>query len=182
MEGAAIYDSIPSSSGHSIHRSIQTEFIRESVPWAYFDGAADLNGRCGAGLVIHITPEKSFRASIGLGQGTNNFAELKALHHLLCWLSLKQLRQVQIFGDSKNVVNWFNRTQHFRNYFLLPLLNEILHIKSFFNEIIVCHIYRERNQEADNLSKTGVQQDLGTWSVTEMDKGVINPIDQPVFG
>eukprot|EP00253_Pinus_taeda_P029586 PITA_29586 len=182
VEGATIYDNIPSSSGHSIHRSIKTKFIRESVPWAYFDGVADLNGRCGAGLVIHITPKKSFHASIGLGQGTNNFTELKALHHLLCWLSLKQLRQVQIFGDSKNVVNWFNKTQHCRNYILLPLLNEILHIKSFFNEITICHIYRERNQEADNLSKTGVQQDLGIWSVTEMNKGVINPIDQPVFG
>lgn len=89
MEGATIYNNIPSSYGQSIHRSIQTKFIRESVLWAYFDGAADLNGRRRAGLVIHITHEKYFRASIGLGQGTNNFAELKALHHLLCWLSLK---------------------------------------------------------------------------------------------
>ena len=133
-------------------------------------------------MVIHETFEKSFRASVGLGQGTNNFAELKSLHHLLCWLSLKQMRQVQIFGDSKNAVNWFNRTQQCRNYILLPLLTEILNIKSYFHDITVCHIYRERNQEADTLSKAGVQQALGTWSVTEMDKGVIIPMDQPLFG
>jgi len=89
VEGATIYDSIPTLVGPSQSRTIQPEFIRESVPSAYFDGASDINGRCGAGLVIHLSPGKSLRASVGLGQGSNNFAELKALHHLLCYLTLR---------------------------------------------------------------------------------------------
>lgn len=43
------------------------------MPWAYFDGASDINGRCGAGLIIHLSEEKIVKASVGLGQGSNNF-------------------------------------------------------------------------------------------------------------
>ena len=182
MEGATIFDSIPPPSGPGPPRNIQPEVIRDSVPWAFFDGASDINGRCGAGLVIHLSTSKSLRASVGLGQGTKNFAELKALHSLLCWLISRQMRMIQIFGDSKNIVNWFNRTQQCRNYILLPFLKEIYRIKCFFTEITVCHIYKERNQDTDRLSKEGSIQAMGTWIVTEMENRVFHPLEQPVFG
>lgn len=119
------------------------------MPWAYFDGASDINGRCGAGLIIHLSEEKIVKASVGLGQGSNNFVELKALHFLFCWLILRNVREVQIFGDSMNTVKWFNGTQQCRNFILLPLLKEALRLKCRFSEFSLCHIYRERNSEAD---------------------------------
>ena len=180
-EGVAIFDSIPTPSGLGSSRNIQPEAINESIPWAFFDGASDLNGSFGAGLVIHLSLAISLRASVGLGQGSNNFAELKALHFLLCWLISKNLRQIQIFGDSRNVVNWFNGTQQCRNYILLPLLKEIRRLKCFFSEISVCHIYSARNQEADRLSKEGVQQDLGSWTVTKMVNGAVHAREQSSF-
>ena len=153
-EGAAIYDNIPTPSGSNSSRNIQPEVINESIPWDFFDGAFGVNGLCGAGLIIHLSPDNSLCASEGLGQGSNNFAELKALHFLLCWLISNHMRQIQIFGDSRNVVNWFNGTQQCKNYILLPLLKEICRLKCFFYEISVVHIYRERNQEAiDYLKK-----------------------------
>ena len=91
------------------------------------------------------------------------------------------MRQIQIFGDSRNVVNWFNGTQQCRNFILLPLLKEIRRLKCFFSEISIVHIYRERNQEADRFSKEGAQLDMGTWTVTEMLDGTVHAREQPSF-
>ncbi len=74
VEGAVIYDSIPVLQASPTTRAIRQEYIRYSIPWAYFDEAFDINGRCGAGLIIHLSKEKIVKASIGLGQGSNNFA------------------------------------------------------------------------------------------------------------
>ena len=180
-EGVAIFDSIPTPPDKGPVRIIQPEIINVSLPWAYFDGASDVNDICGAGLVINLSAENSFRASVGLGQGSNNFAELKALHLLLCWLISKQIFQIQIFGDSRNVVNWFNGTHQCRHFLLLPLLQEIRRLKSFFTQISVVHIYRERNQQADILSKEGLQLALGSWAVVEVVNGTVQPHEQPLF-
>jgi len=83
-EGVAIYESIPSPSSSQRTRPVQIEEIKGSIPWAYLGGASDMNKKCGAGLVIHFPSGILLKASIGLGTRTNNFAELKALHFLLC--------------------------------------------------------------------------------------------------
>ena len=55
-----------------------------------------------------------------------------------------------------------------RNFLLTPFLAEIIRLKSCFSELKICHIYRERNKEADNLSKKGTEQILGEWLVEEV--------------
>ena len=80
-----------------------------------------------------------------------------------------------------NVVKWFNGSQRCNNYILLPLLEEINRLKLLFTEIYVFHIYRERNHDADRLSKEGVEKDLGSWIVVELVDGLIQAIDHPVF-
>eukprot|EP00253_Pinus_taeda_P026324 PITA_26324 len=127
-EGVAIYESIPVPLDPPSTRAVRQEFIRYSMSWAYFDSASDINGRCGAGLIIHLSEVKVVKASVGLGQGSNNFAELKALHFLLCWLIFRNVRDVQIFGDSMNAVKWFNGTHQCRKFNLLPLLREVLRL------------------------------------------------------
>lgn len=67
---------------------------------------------------------------MGLGTGSNNFAEL---------------------------INWFNGVQQCQNYSLITFLEDILHLKRIFDHIIVCHIYRECNSDAKFLSKEGLQ-------------------------
>jgi len=180
-EGAAIFDSIPAPSLSPSPRLVRQEIIRPSIPWAYFDGASDINGRCGAGITIHFSKDKSVKASVGLGQGSNNFAELKALHLLLGWLVLRNVPEAQIFGDSMNTVRWFNGTQRCNNFTLLPLLREVSRLKNHFTELSLSHIYRERNSEADRLSKEGVNQAMGSWIVLEVENGVARPLEQPIF-
>lgn len=118
---------------------------------------------------------------MGLVAGTNNFAELQTLKLLLCWLIPLGLSLVQIFGDSQNVIKWFNEKYRFQNYMLNPLLEEVLNLKQHFNSISVCHIYRERNTVANLLSKEGLQQAVDGWSIRETDQDVIRVSNQPPF-
>lgn len=45
---------------------------------------------------------------MGLEAGTNNFAELITLRHLLHFSLGHQCHNLNIFGDSKIIINWFN--------------------------------------------------------------------------
>ena len=86
MESMAILAQMPEpKSAHPARVVIQKE-IRGDMPWAYFDGASSNKDKCGVGIVTHLNSNSRKEASVGLGVGTNNFAELKSLHLLLCWL------------------------------------------------------------------------------------------------
>jgi len=154
--------------------------IREGSPWAFYDGASQ-NNRAGAGMSIHLSAEHHLKASVGLGPGTNNYAELSALHLLLCWLLQRSISTIQIFGDSQNVSNWVNGSASCQNQILKPLLDEILLLKASFNSFQLCHIFRENNEEADKLSKAGLQQDLGGWAIEESLQGRQTFSLQPPF-
>lgn len=143
-----------------------------------FDGAAQ-NNNTGAGISIHISPSHSLKAAVGLGPGTNNFAELSALKLLLCWLINRNIFTVQIFGDSLNVINWVNGKYRCQNYMLRPLLEEIQNLKFHFNVFSIDHIYRDRNEEADRLSKEGLQLAVDSWRITEQMHDQIRVSDLP---
>lgn len=122
-------------------------------------------------MLIHIDPDHSLKASVGLGYGTNNFAELSALRYLLCWLLHRNINKIQIFGDSLNVINWVNGKASCHNQILKNLVEKIYYLKASFNTFSICHIYRDKNDDADQLSKAGVQQDLGNWVIEEIREG-----------
>ena len=70
-------------------RLVVNEHIDKSSPWAYFDGSTAGNPQiCGVGGILFLTDGHYFTFSAGLGQGTNNYAELLALK-LLILLSLQ---------------------------------------------------------------------------------------------
>jgi len=177
---AAIYSAIPPPETKPVQIPHKPVTIQEGTPWAFFDGASQ-NDMARAGLCIYLNPEHSFKASVGLGLGTNNYAELSALRLLLCWLIRKNIFAIQIFGDSLNVINWVNGSSSCHNQILKPLLEEIMLLKSSFNRISICHTYRENNEEADQLSKAGLQQNLGCWSIEELRQGQSSFSQQPPF-
>jgi len=74
------------------------------------------------------------------------------------------VNQLQIFGDSKIIINWANSFQHCHIVRLLPLLEEVLNLKHHFDFISLTHVYRESNFLADRLSKEGVQRQEGQGS------------------
>ena len=79
------------------------------------------------------------------------------------------------------MVQWFNGTHRSHNISLLPLFKEVSRLRNCFMEISLIHIYRERNSEADRLSKEGVACEMGLWFVLEVDNGSVRPDDQPIF-
>lgn len=179
-QGAAIFASIPELKEPSSQRTVPDFQIAEGIPWAFFDGASQ-NNKAGAGLVIHVSPSHSLKASVGLGSGSNNYAELLALKLLLCWLIHRHTLTIQIFGDSQNVIRWVTGQQTCSNQFLKQILGEIQRLKSSFNSFSICHIYREKNELADKLSKDGLQLDLGSWQIEEDEQGQIRRSDQPPY-
>eukprot|EP00253_Pinus_taeda_P017324 PITA_17324 len=156
----AIYSSIPPPDPKNEQNRNNPPVIKEGTPWAFFDGASQEN-KAGAGICIHINQDQSFKASVGLGQGTNNYVELVALRLLLCWALKKNILTIQIFRDSMNVVKWVNGTSMCQNQILKILLDDITTLKTHFNCVSIYHIYREHNATADQLSKSGLQQAMG---------------------
>lgn len=178
IQCTSTFTNIPESEEERRPRQIREEQIKEGIPSAFFDGASQ-NNKAGAVLIIHLNKNQTLNSSVGLGNGTNNFAKMSALKLLLCWLIHRNIFTVQIFQDSLNVINWVNGQSRCQNYILRPLLEEILNLKLSFIVFSLCHIYRERNNSGDKLSKEGLQQDLGSWSIVEEDNGLIHVSDQP---
>ena len=147
-------------------RNLEVE-IDHSRPWDFFDGASQ-NNVCGGGAVLHLSKSHSFILSMGLGEGTNNFAELQSLKLLLIFALEKGCTSLNCFGDSLNVINWIKQIQECRNLRLMNLLSSIRLILMRYDSFSCRHVYRANNIAADSASKEGLQKALGTWHVKEL--------------
>lgn len=176
IQSLAILASIPPAESSLKPPKFKIIHIREGIPWAFFDGASQ-NNAAGAGIVIHLSASHSLKAAVGLGPGSNNFAELSALKLLLCWLIRKNILAVQIYGDSLNVINWVTGKYRCQNYMLNPLLEEIQSLKHRFNPFFIDQIYRDRNEEADRASKEGLQLAVDAWMISEQQNDQIRVSD-----
>jgi len=58
------------------------------------------------------------------------------------------------------------------NFLLHPILDEISTIKSVVISISLHHIFRERNDQGDGLSKEGLMLDSGSWKIWEEVDGI----------
>lgn len=160
------YLEIPFENKQNTPKNIMPEIINKDMPWAYFDGAAQRQG-CGGAILLHLSDSHYYYLRLGLGPGTNNHAELITLRHLLYFALSKNCRQLQIFGDSKIVIDWVNYKSICHAYSLKHILEEIVFFKTHFDQITVSHIYRERNTTADRLSKEAADRPLGDWLIEE---------------
>ena len=140
-------------------RTLEVEIDRTS-PWAFFDGAAQ-NNLCGGGAVLYLTESHFFILSMGLGGGTNNFAELMSLKLLMMFAIEKGCTELNMLGDSMNVINWTNQTQACRHLRLAHIILSIRLLLSRFTSYTCWHVYRENNKEADKASKEGLQLEEG---------------------
>ena len=121
----------------------------------FFDGAAQ-NNACGGGALLFISDSHLFELSVGLGEGSNKFAEILSLKLLLMFAAEKGCHIIIFFGDSMNVINWIKGIQQ---CILLHLQNLLLSIRELlltFDSFSCQHIYRENNSDADCASKVGL--------------------------
>lgn len=78
---------------------------------------------------------------MGLGPGKNNYVEFNSLRLLLPFAWEKICNKIQIFGDSKVIINWFNNEAQCPIHTVRSLLDEVLALKYFFDFITITHIY-----------------------------------------
>lgn len=141
------------------NREVSPEIIDHSIPWGYFDGAAEgVPVSCGGGAVLNLNDHKWVHLNAGFGSGSDNFAEIKALRLLLISTLEWGVRGLHVFRDSQVVIDWAKGSSKCTIFRLIPILEEISILKSHFNNISFNHVYREQNTIADGLSKEGSQR------------------------
>ena len=167
-----IYYSFPEQIRAARPRRHLSLHIDKTLPWAFFDGAAQ-NNLCGGGAVLYLSDSHYFAMSLGLGGGTNNFAELMSLKLLLMFALEAGCSALNFYGDSMNVIQWINHTQECWNLRLAHIISNIRQLLLRFDFFSCQHVYREINQVADKASKEGLRLDMGTWLVTENNEGIV---------
>jgi len=154
--------------------------IDKSRPWGFFDGASQ-NNLCGGGAVLFLAEDHFFKIAIGLGEGSNNYAEILSLKMLLVIAIEYSIKDISIYGDSMNVINWTKGTQRCLNLNLENLLEDVLMLLSYFETYSCHHIYRSQNQEADKKSKEGLLLNKGQWKITEFQGSQSHDISHEPF-
>jgi hypothetical protein len=110
---------------------------------------------------------KNFSRFAGKGEiqwwihGTNTRGELLGLWVLLETTSLWKVVKLQVAGDSKIIIEWFNGVFKLQETTLDSWQRRIAYLRKGFLSIEARHIYRELNQEADALSKEALSLDEG---------------------
>ena len=101
-----IVDHFVESNTNMKYRNIMQESTNLEVSWGYFDGAAGRNpSLCGGGAVLFFNLQNYINFKEALGLGTNNFVELSALILLMTKALEWSVTNMQIFGDSKIIIN-----------------------------------------------------------------------------
>jgi ribonuclease HI len=121
----------------------------------------------GVGGILHILNNHFLFFSTGLGEATNNYSEIMALYLVLLLAFEKNIRKLNIYGDSMFSIQVMKGTHILTSYRLLPLLEEIKICSAYFTDISFTHVYRNHNQKVDHLSKVGLDLDKGNWKVKE---------------
>lgn len=91
--------------------------LKENIVVAFFDGVGT-NGLCGAGLLLKIKDFHCIRLWMKIGRGTNTQAELISLWGLLWFGKKRSIMELQILGDSKDIVDWINGFSSLHNLML----------------------------------------------------------------
>ena len=88
-------------------------------------------------------------------ESTNNVAEYTALAKALQWLLANNFnsKKVEIKSDSQLVVNQLTGDYKVKARRILPLFKQVLFLKTKFQDIQIKWIPRDKNREADSLTK-----------------------------
>jgi ribonuclease HI len=128
----------------------------------FTDGASRGNpGPAGAGIVIE--DENGMRLQglhRWLGHTTNNEAEYKAVIDGLKAVQEWKPDRLEVYLDSKLVVEQLKGTWRIKAKELMPLLMEAKALLDQFPEVKVAHVEREKNRGADALANKAIDEKL----------------------
>lgn len=111
---------------------------------------------------------------MGLGRGKNNFSKLITTKYTIQYALEKQCRNLQLFGDSKIVCNWINKTADYNANSLRHIMDEIHRLINIFDTFVCHHIYKKRNTVVDLLSKETAHRPIGIWMIQEQRDGTFH--------
>ncbi len=128
----------------------------------FTDGAARGNpGPAGAGAVI-VSPDGHIVAKVGkfLGDSTNNVAEYMGLILGLRRAKAMGIRELEVLADSELLVRQLEGRYAVKAEHLKPLHDEARALLGTFADVVVRHIPREENAQADAMSNRAIDERL----------------------
>jgi ribonuclease HI len=128
----------------------------------FTDGAARGNpGPAAVGVVIEDDKGVRLRGLHRyLGKATNNEAEYQALIEGLKAASEWKPERLEIYLDSKLVVEQVNGTYRVRKPELQPLYQRAKELLGGFDEVVISHVEREKNRGADALANMALDEQV----------------------
>ena len=89
--------------------------INKRIPWAFFDGDSNREPPLGGvGVVINVTANRKIMIKYEMGQETKSRVELSALWETMKVAHSNRIQDIQIFRDSKVVIDWENGRNNIR--------------------------------------------------------------------
>jgi ribonuclease HI len=99
----------------------------------------------GAGGLIKIGENISYRWNFNCGMGSNTRAELLGAWATLTLAYRLDIEQLQVLGDSKIVIDWINNKCNLFVTSLTGWMEKIRSLMPLFKDLKFEHIYREEN-------------------------------------
>jgi ribonuclease HI len=129
--------------------------LLEINPWAlFFDGSSYGKGG-GVGILLISPRGEMFEFAIPIQPTvTNNQAEYEALLRELQYLKEAKAISVEIYGDSKLVIKQLNGQYECKNDISRNYYDECKEILKSFQLVILQHIPREHNEDANKLAQS----------------------------
>jgi len=124
----------------------------------FTDGAARGNpGPAGLGVVIEDDKGMRLRGLHRyIGKATNNEAEYQALIEGLKAAAEWNPDRLEVYLDSKLVVEQVNGGYRVRKPELQPLYGQVKHLLGGFDDVVISHVEREKNRGADALANMAI--------------------------
>jgi ribonuclease HI len=121
----------------------------------------------GVGGSLYLSENNLLSFSTSLGEATNKFSELMTLYLLLLLDLEKNIRQLNIFGDSMLVIQVMKDTHILRSYSMFPILEEIKRYSAKFTHISFTHVYKNQTKKVDQVSKAIPDLEKGSRKIKE---------------
>lgn len=131
---------------------MSSEPVEERLPCGYFDGASNKK-LCGGGMVFKLAEDHYYLMRMGCGKCSNICAKLLAFWGLLKFAIIKDMLPIQVFGDSRVIVDWAAGFSSLQVSILEQWCFRTRKMMDCFNNFSIKCIFRELNFLADSLSK-----------------------------
>ena len=125
----------------------------------FCDGASRSNpGDASIGVSISLDGKEIHTISREIGIATNNEAEYQALIDGLNYCIENSINEVDVFLDSKLVIEQVNKNYKVKAHNLKKFNSEVENMIKDFKYIKFNHVYREDNKRADQLANLALDK------------------------